>query len=216
VQQGLQSAFEHWGLPQALRFDNGRPWANPVHRVPTALALWLVGLGVKLIFGRPRQSTDNAVVERSHGVLEQWIEPESCADYPCLVERLSYFVDIQRRQYPACEGLPRLQAYPALLQPTRVYHRAQEQQRWELQRVYAYLAQFRWTRTVDQNGRLCLLTCEYSVGRALAGQQVTCWLEPQSATWVVENERGETVKRLPLQGLDYPTIASLALHYRKG
>ena len=69
----LRKCFEQWGLPKAIRVDNGDPWATRSD-IPSALALWLIGLNVKVILNRPSQSTDNGIVERDHGVLAGWVE----------------------------------------------------------------------------------------------------------------------------------------------
>ena len=216
MQQTLQTAFETWGRPDAIRFDNGRPWANPVNRVPTPLALWLVGLGIQLIFGRPRQSTDNAVVERSHGVLNGWVEPEQCQTFDDLQKRLDYFVKLQREQYPVCDGQSRAEIYPDLVQPRRPYRREQDAHLWQRQLIWPYLARFRWARTVDLNGRISVLARDYSVGRRWASQDVTVWFDRESLEWVIENRRGVVIKRLLPVSLDYHTIASLSLRYRQG
>ncbi len=68
VSEFLRRVFERWGLPQAVRVDNGSPWGTQSD-IPSALALWLVGFWVKVVLNRPRHCTDNAIVERDHGVL---------------------------------------------------------------------------------------------------------------------------------------------------
>src|SRR5690606_22122989 len=136
-------------------------------------------------FGRPRQSTDNAVVERNHGILQDWVEPTTCPDYTTLEQRLDYFVTVQREEYPACDGITRLQAFPTLSQARRPYRRAQDESLWAIQRIYQYVAQYRWTRTPDQNGCVSILMQDYTVGKAWAGQKVTCWLEPETVEWVI-------------------------------
>jgi hypothetical protein len=216
VQRCFQSAFETWGRPAALRFDNGYPWAVPQVRVPSALALWLVGLGIRLIYGRPRQSTDNAVVERSHGVLANWVEPERCANPDALQQHLTQCVHIQRAVYPSCDGVARLTRYPELRQPRRRYAVADDEQLWDLQAVRDYVATFRFTRTIEKNGRMTLMTHAYAVGRAYARQQVTAYLDPTSGEWVVEDQRGEIIRRFVADQLNYSTIAHLAMRYRAG
>jgi hypothetical protein len=59
VQQTLRQVFARWGLPSYLRLDNGFPWGN-WNDLPTALALWLSGLGLGLIFNRPRHPRKTA------------------------------------------------------------------------------------------------------------------------------------------------------------
>jgi len=217
VQSCLQNWFEQWGLPQQIRFDNGKPWANPAqHYVPSALALWLVGLGIAVTFGRPRQSTDNAVVERSHGVLADWVEPSQRAGLVELQSGLEEFAHLQRAIYPSCNGQTRLSSYPELLQTQRYYQRAKDQDIWEIQRVMDYVANFRFQRRVEKNGRITHFTEEYSIGRRYVAQDVTVYLDAESHEWIIENKNGEILKQFHAKQLTYPTIAHMAMVYRKG
>jgi hypothetical protein len=78
VQAALRRAFARWGRPQALRVDNGTPW-GATGGLPTERALWLLGLGVRVLCNPPRRPQRNGVVERSQGVGQRWGEPHSCA-----------------------------------------------------------------------------------------------------------------------------------------
>lgn len=216
MQQYFQQAFETWGLPEAIRFDNGAPWASPQSRTPTSLALWLVGLGIRLVFGRPRQSTDNAVVERSHGVLNGWVEPEVCKDRADLQHRLDHFAHIQRAVYPDDRGQSRVVRFPELLTPLRRYHCRDDERLWNLQLVWDYVATYRFSRTVEKNGRITLLTREYWIGRRYAAQKVTAYLDPMIGAWLVEDQRGEVIGQFPAQQLNYLTIATMNMTYRRG
>jgi len=197
-----------------IRFDNGHPWAHPQSRVPTPLTLWLVGLGISPLFGRPRQSTDNAVVERSHGVLANWVEPQTCANEAELQARLHKFAHIQRAQYPACDGKSRLATYPQLEHNPRVYVIADDETLWDIKRVWNYVAQFRFTRLVEKIGRITVMMREYSVGRAYRAQHVTVYLQETTGEWVVEDKWGTVIKTFPATQLCYSLIANLALVYR--
>jgi len=208
--------FEQWGLPKTMRFDNGKPWAHPQSGVPTSLALWLVGLGIQVVFGRPRQSTDNAVVERSHGVLDGWVEPEQCLDQAHLAQQVAKFVHIQREIYPSCGGLSRQQAYPDLDTPLRTYRREEDGRMWQRALVLDYVAQFRFTRTVEKIGRISHFMREYSVGRAYASQQVTIYLHVETEQWLVEDRYGELIARFDAEQFDYLTIAHMNLKARTG
>lgn len=214
VQGRLRAAFERWGLPDAMRFDNGKPWGNPQVRVPTSLALWLVGLGVRVVFGRPRVSTDNAVVERAHGVLNAWVEPQRCTNVHQLQAQLSTFVALQRERYPACQGQSRLQAFPALRQKRRPYHEALEVSLWHLRPVLDYLAHFRFARKVEKNGRITLLTHEYSIGAAFRAQSVTARLNPANCEWLIFDRHNTLLKTFPATQLCYETIANMQLTHQ--
>lgn len=217
MQSCFQNWFEQWGLPKGIRFDNGKPWANPGQpHVPTALALWLVGLGITVTFGRPRQSTDNAVVERSHGVLAAWVEPQQQVGQVELQAELEDFAQLQRAVYPSCKGQSRLRAYPDLLQVQRHYERTKDENLWQIQRVMDYVANFRFQRRVEKNGRITHFTQEYSIGRHYAARDVTVYLDAEKHEWIIEDTHGEILKRFQAKQLNYPTIAHLEMVYRKG
>src|SRR3954447_3252919 len=115
----LRRTFQRWGLPDRVRVDNGHPWGSR-NDLPRELALWLIGLGVGVIWNRPRCPRMNGVVERSQGVTQQWIEPETLE--PAQVQgRLDWAIRIQRELYPAIQGQSRVAAFPALLTPRRPY-----------------------------------------------------------------------------------------------
>ena len=206
--------FETWGRPRTMRFDNGTPWGTTT-QVPSALALWLVGLGIEPVLGRPKQSTDNAVVERSHGVLNGWVEPQQCADFEDLQSNLQAFVRVQRERYPYRQGQSRLETYPELMRQPRPYHRAQDAQLWSLQKVLDYLATFRFQRKVEVNGRFTLLNREYSLGRAFKRQTVAVQMDAQARQWVIYDAYGEEIARHDPEDLTYETIFEMTLAYRR-
>lgn len=214
VQHCLRQAFMTWGLPQQMRFDNGKPWGHPGTAVPTALALWLVGLGIQPVFGRPRQSTDNAVVERCHGIMHGWVEPQRCEHTAALEQRLTHFATIQREVYPVADGQARLTRFPALRHNLRLYQPEQEAARWDLDRVLNYVAGYTFTRLVEKNGRITLMTHEYTLGRTYRSQAVTAQLDAQQRLWIVKDRYGAIAGCFPALQLNYLTIAGMTLTYR--
>jgi len=87
VQAALRQAFARWGRPKGLRVDNGVPWVYR-EKLPSALELWLAGLGVALHRNQPRRPQQNGKVERSQGVAKTWAEPEQCDTPEQLQSRL--------------------------------------------------------------------------------------------------------------------------------
>src|SRR5439155_19473554 len=116
VRAQLRLWFGRWGLPGALRLDNGWPWGS-WSELPTALALWLAGLGVGLTFNPPRQPRFNGVVEKSHDTAARWAEPGRCDSPDELQRRLDEADWVQRQEYPQAGGLSRAQLWPGLSQP---------------------------------------------------------------------------------------------------
>ena len=194
--------------------DNGTPWGTQ-SKLPSAFGLWLVGLGIDLIYGRPARSTDNAVVERSHGVLAQWVEPERCADWAACQQRLAWAVLTQRERYRLAGGQTRLQTFPALLTNPRPYDPQTEAACWSLERVRQYLSGFHFQRRVELNGRITLFANNYSVGRQYARQYIAIQLDPQTDEWVMRDEYGADIRRHPTQELSYEIISQLTLAKRR-
>jgi len=67
VQKGFERLFECYGLPEAIRSDNGSPFASrsAVHGL-SRLSAWWVTLGIDLERGRPGHPQDNGAHERLH------------------------------------------------------------------------------------------------------------------------------------------------------
>jgi putative transposase len=67
VQSGFERLFERHGLPEAIRSDNGAPFASrqAVHGL-SRLSAWWVALGIDLERGRPGHPQDNGAHERLH------------------------------------------------------------------------------------------------------------------------------------------------------
>lgn len=86
-----------WG--QCLRVDNGRPFAVPGADVIPLLALWLIGLGVDVLWNRPRQPPDTAKLERMQGLTANWAEPQQCASLEVLQQHLDAAAELQRSRY---------------------------------------------------------------------------------------------------------------------
>src|ERR1700736_6365382 len=67
VRTNFERLFERHGLPQAIRSDNGSPFAS-VHALfgLSRLSAWWVALGIDLERGRPCHPQDNGAHERLH------------------------------------------------------------------------------------------------------------------------------------------------------
>jgi hypothetical protein len=183
--------------------------------LPPALALWLLGLGVEVHWNRPYHCQANGIVERDHGVLAQWVEIERCADYADCAGRLAWAGGIQREVYPGHDGQSRLARYPQLRTNPRRYQPDQEGRLWQLSRVGAWLARAVWQRKVDQTGTISIYNWPRRVGRASAGQTVSLRFELAGWQWVVSDQRGQVIQRLPAQELTTERICALAVSRKK-
>ena len=72
VQEQLEGAFQSYGMPAEMLMDHGIPWwSGQGPRGWTRLTVWLMKLGVGLLFSGVRHPQTQGKVERFHGTLEQ-------------------------------------------------------------------------------------------------------------------------------------------------
>lgn len=212
MQQALIDLFRRWGQPQCIRVDNGLPFAEPGSDVIPVLALWLIGLGVEVLWNRPRQPTDNAKVERMQAVTAHWAEPRQCASREVLQQHLDAAAELQRCHYRVRRlcGRTRSEAYAGLLAGGRPYQEAT----FDLERVLHFLAQGQWVRKVGQTGQIDFYGQRWSVGRRYRRQRVSLRLDLDERCWVVRDEEGREIKRLSASFLTAENIWRLSLSQR--
>jgi transposase InsO family protein len=70
VQGHMEATFRRYGLPDAIFVDNGSPWGDASHRHWTGLRVWLLKLGVELIYSRPYHPQGRGKNERFHRTLK--------------------------------------------------------------------------------------------------------------------------------------------------
>jgi transposase InsO family protein len=70
VQSHMEATFRRYGLPDAIFVDNGSPWGDASHRHWTGLRVWLLKLGVELIYSRPYHPQGRGKNERFHRTLK--------------------------------------------------------------------------------------------------------------------------------------------------
>ena len=138
-----------------MRVDNGEPWGS-WSDLPPELALWLIGLGVEMVWIPPRTPQDNGVVERSQGTAQRWAEPEACASPGELQRHLETMDRIQREVYPFRDQRSRWDTFPRLAHSGREYSRLWEKENWDIERVFGHLAGYALPRYVDKAGRVSL------------------------------------------------------------
>lgn len=215
VQEALRKAFAHWGLPARVRIDNGTPW-GATGGLPTALMLWLIGLGVGATWNPPREPRKNAVVERFQGVGQNWLEPETCSSAVELQARAEASDRLQREEYPAIGGQTRMKAFPGLRHSGRPYRRRDEARQWALSRVLNLLSEHAVPRLVNRNGKVSVYDRDHWVGRQHIGKQAWVTLDPDTKEWVIMDERGALLKRVTATELSTDRICALSVSRGRG
>jgi transposase InsO family protein len=71
VRSVMEAAFREFGLPEAIRTDNGAPFASPAPAGLSRLALWWIRLGIRPERIEPGKPQQNGRHERFHLTLKQ-------------------------------------------------------------------------------------------------------------------------------------------------
>jgi hypothetical protein len=208
VQAELRRSFGRWGRPAAAQFDNGNPWGS-WGDLPTPLALWLIGLGLDVIWIPPRTPQDNGVVERSQGVARNWAEPDRCRDLEELQQRLDDADRVQRECYPHAGWGSRMEAYPGLAHSGRPYSAAWERAHWSWGAVLVHLAGVQVSRRVDCSGKIGLYHDKLYVGTVNRGKEVVVQFDAGAAEWVISDRGGVELCRRPLAQFDAASLCRL-------
>ena len=87
VQSHLKTTFQRYGLPEAMFVDNGSPWGDASGRHWTRLRVWLLKLGVEIIYSRPYHPQSRGKNERFHRTL---------SDEVFAFERFGEFAEVQQ------------------------------------------------------------------------------------------------------------------------
>lgn len=214
VQDTLRLIFSRWGRPARFRVDNGTPWGS-AGDLPTDLALWLIGLGVGMIWNPPRRPQDNGVVERSQGTGKRWGEPKTCRDPQELQDRLNEMDRIQREAYPSLQGRSRWQVFPELRTPARPYTRAWERRTWDLDLVKTHLADYSVPRRVDRKGQVSLYNRNHYVGIQYCGQDIYVVFNPIDGEWVFTTHQGVQLRHRVAEEITRERIVNLKVSHRR-
>jgi hypothetical protein len=210
VQRYLRAIFAEWGRPEMVRVDNGAPWGS-WSDLPPELALWLVGLSIRVWWNPPKCPQDNGVIERSQGLAIAWGEPKQCRTARQFQLRINHEDRLQREQYPSIQGLPRMTAYPGLKHSGRPYRLKWEQRHWDWDRVRAELAGYAVVRQVDCSGKIGLYHRKLYVGTPHKGQRVHVQFDPERKEWVVSDEQDHQLHRTPADWLTPVAVRTLRL-----
>jgi hypothetical protein len=208
AQNTLRDGFERWGLPGCLRLDNGYPWGN-WSELPTALALWLVGLGVPVVFNPPRRPRDNGVVERSHGVTKDWAEIETCQSVAAARARVSDMDQIQRQEYRLRNGKTRWEMFAELQLKRREYSLAWEEENWQESLARGYLGEQVASRQVDSQGKVSVYARSYYVGVMHKHRRAFVQYDRETGQWLFSDETGAQWCRLQAEQITAARIRSL-------
>jgi putative transposase len=158
----FERAFKDFGLPLAIRTDNGLPFAAPtgLYRL-SKLAVWWLRLGIHLERIAPGHPQQNGRHERMHLTLKKEATKPAAANVLQQQARFDTFVDQYNHERPH-------QAL-AMKVPADLYARSPRRYHGLDELTYPFHDQ---TITVTHCGRICFKGQKVNLSHAFAGQNV--------------------------------------------
>lgn len=211
-QIAVRHGFHEFGMPERIQCDHASVFHENRSKspFPTRFHLWLVGLGVELVYSRPQRPTDQARVERSHQVLfNQTVR--SAAPYK---DWSSFYTKCQKRRYVlnnempsrSCNGLPPLGYQPGARHSGKWYSPHKEASMLDMDKVWQYLATCTWHRNVAANRTVSLGGQVYYVPNSKPRGQLAIRLCACCQYLLFHDANELLVAMLPIKGLDKPTL----------
>lgn len=167
-------AFKEFGLPKAMKTDNGSPFAsgNSLYGL-TKLSVWWLRLGIDLERITPGHPEQNGRHERMHLTLKQETTKPAADNFLAQQEKFDKFMDTYNNERPH-QGI-------AMKYPSEIYKPSD--------RIYKGIEPIFYpfhdkTIQVTRCGRICEGGLKVSLSSALAGQEVGI-KEVEDGIWVV-------------------------------
>lgn len=191
----LLEAFQKWGMPAAIRTDNGSPLGAPSRRVLPLVSLWLAAWGVRHILNRPRMPTDNPNVENNQATSARWAEIHTCKDLVEVEAKLEEAALYQRDHFKVSrlKKVTRRALYNRLYDNPRPFN----QVKFDPQKAYDLLAKAIYPRKISANGVITIYDKPFSIGAKHRGLIVFVNFDPLNQQWICLDQHQQIIKTLP-------------------
>jgi len=158
----FEEAFQEYGLPTAIRVDNGSPFASTGLLGLTPLSAWWMHLGIAVERIEPGHPEQNGRHERFHRTLKQ----EATRPPAKNILRQQEAFDRFRQEYNEVRPHEAIQ----MKYPAEVYQRSTRSYPDPLEDLEYPLHDF--TRKVMPNGEVSLHDTKYYISQSLAGEKI--------------------------------------------
>ncbi len=195
ARQILMDLFQQWGLPLAIRTDNGEPFGVPTRDVVPIMSLWIISWGIIPIINRPRVPQDNAKVERNQGTVGRWLEVENCQSMGEVQKRLDEICMIHQGQYRVrkLSNTTREQTFKDLFEIKRPLEKAI----FDEKKAHMCLAKASYPRKINMNGAVSIYNKVVQVHHKYRNTTVVLKFDPELIAWNVFDQSGKLLKTIP-------------------
>lgn len=157
----FERAFCEYGLPLAIRTDNGAPFATRGVGGLSRLAVWWIKLGIRPERIEPGKPQQNGRHERMHRTLKQEVASPPCSSWPAQQQALEHFRDDYNFERP----------HQALGNTTPAENYSCSSRSYPTREVIAYPGHY-LVRRVRSNGEIKMRGQLHFLGEALSGELV--------------------------------------------
>ncbi len=199
-------------MPTKIRVDNGQPFGVTDRSSISPLSLWLIGIGIKMHFNRPRIPQENAKVERNQGTTAKWSDYKKCTNYEQLQLALNEVCIIQRDKYPLDrhDFKTRKDLFPGLYLNTNQFQPGN----FSMEKVLNTLAVHTYIRKVSKSNQFTFYGIQPSIPKGYAHQDIAIKLNVQSNSWQILSREGVEIKQIPNNFITYDNIINLSIRQR--
>ena len=202
----LRCAFLQYGLPGRISLDHDSAFFDntSLSPYPSRLHLWLVALGVEVIFIEKPPPLQHSLIERAHQTISaQAITGQTWRQQSALWQGIHQRREFLNQIYPSrsLQYQAPLEAYPQAIHSGQAYRPEWEEDLLDLKRVYALLAQGQWFRETSCHGEFWLGMQRYNPGRACAKSTMQITFDPAHHEFICQKVGIELTKRFAAKGL---------------
>ena len=212
-QRVLRLAWMEFGMNNTLQLDHESVFFDNTHDspFPTPFCLWLIGLGVHIIYTPGGKPFKQGVVERSHQTMHSQVcQNKTYQDHAhlfcaCQSRRKQLNFHIPCR---TLNGQAPLQVHPEAKHSAKYYCPSREHEIFDVEKVYQYLAHCKsWYRKVDSNQTVGLGKKQYFLRYSKPGMELAIDFDLQTRQFIFKNENQQVIGQLEPKGLKYQNLS---------
>lgn len=174
VQEGFEEVFAEYGLPDAIRTDNGAPFASRAARGLSALSAWWLSLGIEHERIEPGEPQQNGRHERMHLTLKRHTARPAAGTMEAQQKQFDEFTRFFNELRPH-ESLDQT--------PPRRHHQTASRELSDASTELSY-PECDLERNVTVNGNMWFANAKTYVSKALTGYRVGL-VEADVDVWVI-------------------------------